>query len=131
MARELKIDGRMKIETVQKEFNTIYSFLRLGIYAHEEKAKSAAGQPITQLPATTSIAEARTVKNPGDVSVHWLKKVSKLEAEFEEVYGLYVQVCFTTSDGKRGYTSGKLDDLSLSDLNKFGESNGWQKNIHR
>jgi hypothetical protein len=131
MARELRIDGRMNIEAVQKEFNAIYPFIRLGIYAPEEKAKSEAGQPIAQLPANTSIADARKVRNPGEVSIHWLKKVAKLEQEFEEIYGLYVQVCFTIADGKRGYTSKKLDDLSLSDLNKFGESQGWQKDIYR
>ncbi len=73
------------------------------------------------------ISEVRTKTSPGDISIHGRTHAGNLEKEFEKIFGLYVQVGWTESDGSRYYTSGGWDKWSLSKLRKYGEEKGWKK----
>ena len=53
--------------------------------------------------------------------------VKNVESEFDEVFGLYVQVCWTSKDGDRYYTSGSDDNKSLTQLNREKEAEGAKK----
>ena len=52
-----------------------------------------------------------------------------IEKQFEKIFGLYAQVCYTGSDGGRHYTTGSLDEMNLTQLNKHGENAGWKKGV--
>ena len=73
------------------------------------------------------ISEVRTKTNPGDISIHGRTHAGNLEEEFEKFFGLYSQVCYKDSDGGYYYTTGALDKMSLSQLSKHGEKEGWKK----
>lgn len=60
-----------------------------------------------------------------------IKKVKSVEKEFDTVFGLYCQICYTNAEGNRYYTSGASDEMTLSALNAYGEKNGWKKGIYR
>ena len=55
------------------------------------------------------------------------KRIDSLEKEFDTVFGLYCQVCYTDADGKRYYTSGSDDNMTLSAFNKKCEAEGCKK----
>lgn len=44
-----------------------------------------------------------------------------------DVFGLHCQVAYTEKDGGRYFTSGSLDDMTLKELNEYGEKQGWKK----
>ena len=50
-----------------------------------------------------------------------------MESEFDEIFGLYVQISYTTKEGNRYYTSGSNDNKSLSQLNREKEAEGCQR----
>ncbi|WOC40727.1 hypothetical protein [Polaribacter sp. HL-MS24] len=52
-----------------------------------------------------------------------------IEREFDELFGLYLQICFTESDGKRYYTKSSGDSKTLTVLNREKEAAGCKKDI--
>ncbi|PIQ16438.1 MAG: hypothetical protein COW67_02975 [Flavobacteriales bacterium CG18_big_fil_WC_8_21_14_2_50_32_9] len=125
MARELTMNGNAKLKTIKKEFNNRFPYIRLSIYDLSEKGKSTK----TPLDAEKTISEVRTVKSSDSVTIRGGQKVSNLEKMMEKTFGLYCQVAYTTKSGDRYYTSGNLDDMTLRDINKLGEKDGWKKDI--
>lgn len=124
---ELKVTGNKKIETLCKEFNKKFPYLRLGIFYSYARKSVANGESIRAIEGSKTLASVRRADSGGDISISGNKKVKSLEKEFDTAFGLYVQVCYTVGDGSRYYSSGTLDDMTLSGLNSYGEKNGWKK----
>lgn len=124
---EISVNGNKKIGTLQKEFNKKFPYLRLGIYYSYMRNESTK----TQLPEDKTLASVRRADSGGDISISGNKKIKSLEKEFDTVFGLYAQVCYTTSEGNRYYTSGSSDDMTLSAFNTQCEKNGCKKGVYR
>jgi hypothetical protein len=114
MARELSMNGRKKIETIQKEFTNKFNYLTLLFL--DENRKS--------LDISRSLAEVRTVKGT-DVSINAGLKVNTLEARFMQNYGLLVEVAYK-KDGKVMHTKESVDK-TLNELNRWCEEKGCEK----
>lgn len=127
MAEGISVTGNKKVETLVKEFNKKYPYIRLGIFPMEAKAIVANGGTITQVDYNKTIANVRTKVTPGDITITGNKQVKTLEREFEQIFGLYAQICFTTKEGKRHYTSGSTDSMTLNAFNKKCEADGCKK----
>ena len=123
MAEGISVTGNKKLKTLQKEFNKKFPYLRLSVYPLSEKKKSTKGGHNPE----KKISEIRTKTSPGDISIHGRTHAGNLEENFEKIFGLYAQVCWTESDGSRYYTTGAKDKMSLSQLSKLGEKEGWKK----
>ena len=128
---EISVNGNKKIGTLQKEFNKKFPYLRLGIYYSYARRQVAKGETITQIDGDKTLASVRRADTGGDISISGNKKIKSLEKEFDTVFGLYAQVCYTTAEGKRYYTSGSTDDMTLSAFNAECEKNGCKKGISR
>ncbi len=128
---EISVTGNKKIGTLQKEFNKKFPYIRLGIFFSYARQQVAKGETITGIPADRTLASVRRADSGGDISISGNKKVKSLESEFDKVFGLYAQICYTTGEGNRYYTSGSLDEMTLSALNAYGEKNGWKKGVSR
>ena len=124
---ELSVSGNKKIETLQKEFNKKFPYLRLGIYYSYAREQVAKGESITPIPGDKTLASVRRADSGGDISISGNKKIKSLEKEFDTVFGLYCQVCYTEGDGSRYYTSRSTDDKTLSAFNAECEKNGCKK----
>ena len=74
-----------------------------------------------------TLASVRRADSGGDISISGNKKIKSLEKEFDTVFGLYCQICYTSSDGSRYYTSGSNDDKTLAAFNAECEKNGCKK----
>ena len=124
---EISVSGNKKIGTLQKEFNKRFPYIRLGIfysYAREEVAK---GGSIHNIDENKTLASVRRADSGGDISISGNKKIKSLEKEFDTVFGLYAQICYTTADGHRYYTSGSTDEKTLASFNEECEKNGCKK----
>ena len=125
MAEGISVTGNKKLKTLKKEFNKKFPYVRLGVFPLSEKKKSTKHRH----DAEKRISEVRTKTNPGDISIHGRTLVGNIEKQFEKIFGLYAQVCYTGSDGGRFYTTGSLDEMNLTQLNKHGEKEGWKKGV--
>jgi len=124
---DLTINGNKKLKTISSEFQDKFPYLFL-VFLDDEAQKKAAkrGGNITVISFEKTLASVRTVtpEKLTDISVHGRTKVSNLEKIFREEYGLNLQVAYA-KDEKAYYTSGDLDDMSLTQLNKHLKENGY------
>lgn len=128
-AGDLSVSGNKKIGTLMKEFNKKFPYLRLQIcysYARDAVKK---GESISGIDVEKTLASVRRANSGGDISISGNKKIKSLEKEFDTVFGLYVQVCYTDKDGHRYYTSGSNDEKTLASFNSECEKNGCKKGI--
>ncbi len=124
---EISVSGNKKIDTLRKEFNKQFPYLRLGIYYSYMRNESTK----TPLSGDKTLSSVRRADSGGDISIAGNKKIKTLEKEFDTVFGLYAQVCYTTAEGKRYYTSGSDDDKTLSAFNAECEKKGCKKGEYK
>ena len=122
---EISVSGNKKIATLQKEFNKQFPYLCLSIY--DPSMRNASTK--TPLSGDKTLASVRTKDTGGTISIAGNKKIKTLEAEFDKVFGLYAQVCYTDEDGDRYYTSGSNDEKTLAAFNAECEKNGCKKGV--
>ena len=113
MASELSMNGRKKIETLQKEFTQKFPYLTLVFLDKERRA----------IDISKSLSEVRQAKGE-DISIIASLKVNTLEKRFLENFGLVVEVAFQKSD-KVVYTKDNVDK-TLNELNKWCLTNDCQ-----
>ena len=128
---EITVSGNKKIATLQKEFNKKFPYIRLGIFYSYARNAVKKGETITNIDGDKTLASVRRADSGGSISISGNKKVKSVEKEFDTVFGLYCQICYTNAEGNRYYTSGTSDEMTLSALNAYGEKNGWKKGIYR
>ena len=121
----ISVSGNKKISTLQKEFNKQFPYLRLSIYYSKERTKSTK----TPLPGDKTLASVRRADSGGSISFAGNKKIKTLEEEFDKVFGLYAQVCYTEKDGHRYFTGSSSDSYTLSAFNEKCEKEGCKKGV--
>lgn len=124
---EISVTGNKKIETLCKEFNKKFPYLRLGIYYSYAREQVKKGESITSIPGDKTLASVRRADSGGSISIASNKKIKSLEKEFDTAFGLYAQICYTEKDGRRYYTIGSADEMTLSAFNKKCEADGCKK----
>lgn len=124
---EISVTGNKKIDTLRKEFNKKFPYLRLGIYYSYAREQVKKGESITAIPGDKTLASVRRADSGGDISISGNKKIKSLEKEFDTVFGLYCQICYTEGDGRRYYTSGSTDEKTLAAFNAECEKNKCKK----
>lgn len=127
MAREVTTTGSKKLKTLMKEFNKHFPYLRLNIHSSSMAEKAKKGEDIYRLDIEKTLSEVREKKGSGKISLTGRKKVKSVEKEFDEIFGLYVQICYTAADGERYYTMRSSDDQTLTALNRQREAAGCKK----
>jgi hypothetical protein len=126
-AVEISVIGNKKVGTLMKEFNKQFPYLRLKICYSYARQAVAKGESISGIDVDKTLASVRRADSGGDISISGNKKIKTLEKEFDTVFGLYVQVCYTAKDGHRYYTSGSADEMTLAAFNKKCETDGCKK----
>ena len=124
-AVEISVTGNKKIDTLRKEFNKQFPYLRLGLYYSYMRNESSK----TPLSGDKTLASVRRADSGGDISIAGNKKIKTLEKEFDTVFGLYAQVCYTDADGSRYYTGSSSDEKTLASFNEECEKNGCKKGV--
>ena len=94
MAREVTTTGSKKLKTLMKQFNEHFPYLRLNIHSSSMAEKAKKGEDIYRLDMEKTLSEVREKKGAGKISLTGRKKVKTVEKEFDEIFGLYVQIFF-------------------------------------
>ena len=128
-AVEISVTGNKKIETLCKEFNKKYPCLQLCIFYSYARDQVKKGESITPIDRSKTVASVRRADSGGDISISGNKKIKSLEKEFDTVFGLYCQICYTTEAGNRYYTSGSDDEKTLASFNAECEKRGCKKGV--
>ena len=124
---EISVTGNKKIDTLRKEFNKQFPYLRLGLYYSYMRNESSK----TPLSGDKTLASVRRADSGGEISIAGNKKIKTLEKEFDTVFGLYAQVCYTDADGSRYYTGSSNDEKTLAAFNAECEKNGCKKGEYK
>jgi hypothetical protein len=107
------MNGKKKIETLQKQFTLKFPYLTLIFLDKDRRA----------IDVSKTLSEIRQSKGD-DISIIASLKVNTLEKRFLENYGLVVEVAYQKSN-KVVYTKDSVDK-SLNELNKWCENNDCQ-----
>lgn len=111
--KELSMNGKKKIETLQKQFTLKFPYLTLIFLDKDRRA----------IDVSKTLSEIRKTKGD-DISIIASLKVNTLEKRFLENYGLVVEVAYQKSN-KVVYTKENVNK-SLKELNKWCENNDCQ-----
>lgn len=127
---EITISGKKALNTISREFQAQFPYLRLAFFTREEWERAQKGEPVVRpIDMTQRLAAVRTTipaKDEKDLSIHGRTLVKNLENNFLKTYGLCVQVCYSKG-GQGYYTSGSNDEMSLTQLNAQLERDGYDK----
>ena len=99
----------------------------MGIYYSYMRETVAKGGTITNIDNDKTLASVRRGDTSGTISISGNKKIKSLEKEFDTVFGLYAQICYTTKEGNRYYTSGSDDEKTLASFNEECQKRGCKK----
>ena len=86
----IEINDDRKIFAIQREFNTVFPYLKLEFQAKPNKVHGAPAHDLVKHSRT--LGECRTIHKHGNVTITPFMKVSELEEVFRDVYGLGVKV---------------------------------------
>lgn len=129
MAREVSTTGSKKLKTLMKQFNEHFPYLHISLHSSNMAAKAERGETIYGLDIEKTLSEVREKTGSGKISFTGRKNVKTIEKEFDEIFGLYVQICYTKSTGSSHYTRGSDDSKTLTVLNREKEAAGCKKDI--
>jgi len=115
---EIHIDDTKKLEKIKSEFSKKYPFLKIEFFknAHSEGDGSPKADMII---ADAAVGDIRTKHTEGDITISGEMKVSELEQQFENRYGIHAQI-FRKS-GELWLETSITDEWSLSDQNSTGQ----------
>ena len=127
MAREVTTTGSKKLKTLKKEFNNHFPYLSIHFHTSHVAEIAKKGGSLPSLDDGKTLSEVREKTGSGKISLTGRKKVKTVEEEFDEIFGLFVQVTWRTADGGYYYSNGRTDDLTLTALNREKEAEGCLK----
>ncbi len=112
---EIIINKNEKLKDIQQQFQEHYPFLKIEFFkkSHEEGEGS---KPKTQLDSNLIIGEVQKTNKEGLLHIRAITKVSELEHDLSEQFGLSVQV-FRKS-GNVWLQTTKTDDWTLAEQNQ-------------
>ena len=125
MATTISTNGRKKLKTLQDEFNDKFPQLKIAFSLKpslDERGESITIPKSDLLDNNKTLSEVRTKTGSGKISINGRKKVENLEKEFQDIFGLFVQVSRwdRSDDGTESWVqSSATDDWNLTFQNKW------------
>ena len=127
MAKQIIVTADRRVSDLMREFNEAFEYLRLRLYTSEAKWYIGVDTLTPYRVDIDSTVEQVRVKSGADgvISIDGGKTIGELEAEFYDVFGLVVQVCYTTADGHNTYTyKQEQDNMTLEQFNAQCQTEG-------
>lgn len=114
---EIAINDIKKIDSIQKEFNSTFPYLKIEFFAKPQRPTFRATQ--STLKQNQTIGECRSNHTNGTIDINPEMTVAELEKKFRERFGLFTQI-FRKS-GKVWLETTITDSWTLHEQNKQGE----------
>ena len=127
MATTISTNGRKKLKTLQDDFNDKFPNLKIEFSSKpsiDDKGESIILRAKDKIDNSKTLSEVRTKTGDGKISINGRKKTETLEKEFQDVFGLFIQVSrwSRNSDGKEYWLqSSATDDWTLTFQNTFSK----------
>ena len=116
---QIPINDDRKINTIQKEFNDTFPYLKLEFFSKPHTKGGASPKKLMKSSSKT-LSECRTLHTKGHISIVAEMTVGELEQQFKDRYGLSVQV-FRKS-GRSWLETSSTDAWTLQKQNSEGEA---------
>lgn len=116
---KIAINDNRKISSIQKEFNSIFPYLKLEFFAMPKHFKCDFSKRMLK-ENSSFLSDCRVIHPSGEISIHPLMTVRNLEKLFFDKYGLGVQV-FRKS-GTVWLETTVTDGWTLAEQNSQGEA---------
>lgn len=116
---KIKITDTDSILHIQDTFSKKYPFLKIEFFSVKHKIHSGSRKEFI-IPNNSLIKNCRTKHNEGVLNIHPYTTVAELERQFEEIFGLYIQVFRKSGDVWIETTV--TDDWTLEKQNTEAES---------
>lgn len=122
MGKELTVNGRKLLKTLQKEFSKKYKFLFLAFIEDEDRGKTV---NVKSLDTSLTIKEARKQFSNEEISLTGSKVIRNMEKYFWKELGIAVQIAVKDYDGHKYYfpIGDYFNKLSLTKANQWAERN--------
>jgi hypothetical protein len=114
----IEINDNTTLREVQQVFSNYYPFLKIDFFSKRHK-KYEASEEVNLIDPDILIGDIKGTHIAGILEIRPLYKVADVEKEFQQRFGLSVQVCRKEKD-RWEQTTG-MDDFTLKDLNEFGK----------
>lgn len=114
---KLHVDDKRVIEELQVEFNKVFPYLKIEFFKKPHEVGETSPKK-EMLPSNTTLGKWRTVHSEGDLFLNPSTKVEELESQFQEFFGLFVQV-FRKS-GAVWLETSATDSWTLAEQNEQG-----------
>ena len=128
MATTISTNGRKKLKTLQDDFNDKFSHLKIEFSSKptiDDKGESIILSAKDKLDNSKTLSEVRKKTGDGKISINGRKKTETLEKEFQDVFGLFIQVSKWGRDSETGkeywVQSIATDDWTLTTQNTFSK----------
>lgn len=116
---KIMINDRKKISAIQQEFNKLFPYLKIEFFTKPHKPGGGSPKKLMEY-SNKTLGECRTIHNKGSISIIPNMTVADFEQNFNDVFGLSVQV-FRKS-GNAWLETTVTDSWTLEEQNKQGEA---------
>ena len=114
----MKIQDSKSIKEIKEEFNKKFNLLKLEFFSSNHEVGEA-NKSSEILDENLLLKEIRTIHKEGDLSIDGHQKVSTLEQNFSEMYGVNVQVL--RKSGKIWLQTTTTDGWTLAEQQREAE----------
>ena len=111
------INDHRKIFSIQKEFNEVFPYLKIEFYSKPHKHDGPSSKKIMKHPSKT-LGQCRVAHNKGTLTIMPEMTVADLEQNFNDVYGLSVQIL--RKSGNAWLETIRTNNWTLNEQNRQG-----------
>lgn len=115
----IEIHDLSTVQEIQKTFSDFYPYLQLAFYARPHKKYEASGKK-DQVPSDKTIGKIRHTHVSALLEIQPTYTIAQVENEFQQRFGLSVQVLMKERDLWQQTTG--MDDFTLHDANEFSRN---------
>lgn len=116
--KKILINDHRKIFAIQEDFHNMFHCLKIEFYSKPSKVGASSSKKIIKHP-TKTLGECRVIHNKGTLTITPGMTVAELERNFDDVYGLLVNI-FRKS-GNAWLDTSLTGNWTLEQQNKLGE----------
>lgn len=115
----IEINDNTTLREIQQVFSNFYPYLKIEFYSRGHKKYEASAE-INEIEPNIRIGDIKAAHISGFLEMLPLSKVSQVEKELQERFGLSVQVFRKEKEGWEQTTG--MDDFTLKELNELGRN---------
>jgi len=115
----IKINDKVSLREIQNVFSDFYAYLKIEFYSKRHKRYEDSDE-INLIEPNILIGEIAHTHVPGVLEIRPLYKIADIEREFQQRFGLSVQIFRKEKNGWEQTTG--TDDFTLKELNEMGRN---------